>query len=134
MGADKNCTMAERTDKPKEQHVDPWTAVAAEGENTIDYDKLISAFLYVWEHLIHAVSVEQFGSQRIDQSLLDRIEKSTGKPVHPFLRRGVFFSHRDLELILDAYDNKKPFFLYTGRGPSSESMHLGHLIPFLFTK
>lgn len=80
------------------------------------------------------VSAEQFGSQRIDQSLLDRIEKSTGKPVHPFLRRGVFFSHRDLELILDAYDKKKPFFLYTGRGPSSESMHLGHLIPFLFTK
>merc|ERR1719187_3243926 len=25
-------------------------------------------------------------------------------------------------------------FLYTGRGPSSEAMHLGHLIPFLFTK
>jgi len=24
--------------------------------------------------------------------------------------------------------------LYTGRGPSSESMHLGHMIPFLFTK
>ena len=83
---------------------------------------------------MHIVSVEQFGSQRIEQGLLDRIEKSTGKPVHPFLRRGVFFSHRDLELILDAYDNKKPFFLYTGRGPSSESMHLGHLIPFLFTK
>ena len=84
--------------------------------------------------MLVSVSAEQFGSQRIDQSLLDRIEKSTGKPVHPFLRRGVFFSHRDLELILDAYDNKKPFFLYTGRGPSSESMHLGHLIPFLFTK
>ena len=36
--------------------------------------------------------------------------------------------------ILDAYEKKAPFFLYTGRGPSSESMHLGHLIPFLFTK
>lgn len=36
--------------------------------------------------------------------------------------------------ILDSYEQKKPFFLYTGRGPSSESMHLGHLIPFLFTK
>ena len=42
MGVDKNKIMAERTDKPREQHVDPWTAVAAEGENTIDYDKLIS--------------------------------------------------------------------------------------------
>ncbi|KCZ74677.1 tryptophan-tRNA ligase, partial [Anncaliia algerae PRA109] len=26
------------------------------------------------------------------------------------------------------------FYLYTGRGPSSESMHLGHAIPFVFTK
>ena len=36
--------------------------------------------------------------------------------------------------ILDAYEQNKPFFLYTGRGPSSEAMHLGHLIPFMFTK
>lgn len=41
---------------------------------------------------------------------------------------------RDVPDILDAYEKNKPFFLYTGRGPSSESMHLGHLIPFLFTK
>jgi tryptophanyl-tRNA synthetase len=26
-----------------------------------------------------------------------------------------------------------PFSLFTGRGPSSESLHLGHLIPFQFT-
>ncbi len=77
------------------------------------------------------------------------------KPVHHFIRRGIFFSHRflayikkhnflfkinifsssrDLELILNAYEQKKPFFLYTGRGPSSEAMHLGHLIPFIMTK
>lgn len=30
------------------------------------------------------------------------------------------------------YEQKKPFFLYTGRGPSNESMHLGHSIPFIF--
>jgi tyrosyl-tRNA synthetase len=36
--------------------------------------------------------------------------------------------------ILDRYEQGKPFFLYTGRGPSSDSMHLGHLIPFVFTK
>jgi tryptophanyl-tRNA synthetase len=24
--------------------------------------------------------------------------------------------------------------LYTGRGPSSSALHLGHLIPFIFTK
>ena len=37
-------------------------------------------------------------------------------------------------MILTAYEQKKPFFLYTGRGPSSEAMHLGHLIPFIMTK
>lgn len=36
--------------------------------------------------------------------------------------------------ILDAYENQKTFYLYTGRGPSSEAMHVGHLIPFIFTK
>ena len=41
---------------------------------------------------------------------------------------------RDLKLILDAVESKKKFYLYTGRGPSSEAMHLGHLIPFIRTK
>jgi tryptophanyl-tRNA synthetase len=27
-----------------------------------------------------------------------------------------------------------PFYLYTGRGPSSEALHLGHMIPFVFCK
>ena len=39
----------------------------------------------------------------------------------------------DLGLILDRYEKKLPFYLYTGRGPSSDSMHLGHLIPLQFT-
>lgn len=50
------------------------------------------------------------------------------------MRRGIVFSHRDLELILDRYEKGEPFFLYTGRGPSSDSMHIGHTIPFTFTK
>lgn len=41
---------------------------------------------------------------------------------------------RDLHEILDAYERGQPFYLYTGRGPSSEALHLGHLIPFMFTK
>lgn len=41
---------------------------------------------------------------------------------------------RDLSVILDRYEKGKPFFLYTGRGPSNGSLHLGHLIPFMFTK
>jgi len=49
------------------------------------------------------------------------------------LRRDFFFSHRDLNLVLDDHDRGKGFFLYTGRKPS-KGMHIGHLVPMLFTK
>lgn len=78
--------------------------------------------------------IDQFGSRPISDTLLSRFEALTGQPPHLFLRRGIFFSHRDLDILLDAYEAKQPFFLYTGRGPSSTALHLGHLIPFLFTK
>jgi tryptophanyl-tRNA synthetase len=96
-----------------EMKVDPW---AVEGD--VDYDRLIA----------------QFGCHRIDQPILDRMERLTGKKPHRFLRRGIFFSHRDLNHLLDLYELGEPFYLYTGRGPSSDSMHTGHLVPFLFTK
>lgn len=40
---------------------------------------------------------------------------------------------------MDAFENHKnpdvpPFYLYTGRGPSSEALHLGHMLPFIFNK
>lgn len=35
---------------------------------------------------------------------------------------------------MDQYEKGEKFYLYTGRGPSSEALHLGHLIPFMFTK
>ena len=38
------------------------------------------------------------------------------------------------EKILDLYEAGKKFYLYTGRGPSSDALHLGHLVPFHFTK
>ena len=40
----------------------------------------------------------------------------------------------DLEKIVELAEQGKPFYLYTGRGPSSDSLHMGHLIPFMFTK
>lgn len=36
--------------------------------------------------------------------------------------------------ILTNYEAGIPFYLYTGRGPSSHSMHLGHFIPFTLCK
>lgn len=66
--------------------------------------------------------------------LVARFERLTGQPAHPLLRRRLFFAHRDLETILDRYERKQPFFLYTGRGASHGNLHLGHLMPFMFTK
>lgn len=40
----------------------------------------------------------------------------------------------DVSQILDLYEAGKKFYLYTGRGPSSDALHLGHLVPFHFTK
>uniref|UniRef100_A0A669DRF8 Tryptophan--tRNA ligase, cytoplasmic n=1 Tax=Oreochromis niloticus TaxID=8128 RepID=A0A669DRF8_ORENI len=100
-----------------EDLVDPWN-VSASSTKGVDYDKLIV----------------RFGSSKIDKELLERIEKVSGQRAHHFLRRGIFFSHRDMHQILDAYEKHKSFYLYTGRGPSSEAMHVGHLIPFIFTK
>jgi len=46
----------------------------------------------------------------------------------------MFFCHRDLDICLNAYEKLQPFYLYTGRGPSAEALHLGHTIPFIFTQ
>ncbi|KAF9521195.1 hypothetical protein BS47DRAFT_1335311 [Hydnum rufescens UP504] len=107
---------------PEKQIVTPWDVqgqIAEDGRQlAINYDTLI----------------EQFGTKHVDDALLTRFENLTGSKPHPLLRRGMFFSHREFGRILDNYEKGKPFYLYTGRGPSSDSMHMGHLIPFLFTK
>ncbi|XP_049782576.1 tryptophan--tRNA ligase, cytoplasmic [Schistocerca cancellata] len=100
-----------------EDIVNPWNVVS-KSETGVDYDKLI----------------RRFGSSKIDDELIARFEKITGRPAHHFLRRGIFFSHRDMHQLLNLYEAGKPFYLYTGRGPSSKAMHLGHLVPFIFTK
>ncbi|TIB68461.1 tryptophan-tRNA ligase Wrs1 [Wallemia mellicola] len=107
--------------KDTAQVITPWDVQGAvvDGKNVaVDYDKLIV----------------QFGTRAIDNTLLERFEKLTNRKPHLYLRRGMFFSHRELDRILDRYEQGKPFYLYTGRGPSSNSMHLGHMIPFMFTK
>ena len=52
-----------------------------------------------------------------------RIERVTGVKAHPFLRRGIFFAHRDMNQLLDAYEKGQPFYLYTGRVSLSGSAH-----------
>lgn len=76
--------------------------------------------------------VEKFGADLISERLLERIKKAANGNLHPFLKRKIFFAHRELNFVLDDYENKRPFYLYTGRGPSGK-MHIGHLLPFTFT-
>lgn len=89
--------------------VTPW-----EVTGNIDYDRL----------------VQKFGTSYITDGLLDRIPNASG---NVFLRRKVFYSHRDLDWVLSELEKGNPFYLYTGRGPSSGT-HLGHMIPWIFTK
>jgi len=90
--------------------VTPWKV-----EGKIDYNKLI----------------KEFGTKRVDKKLLTQLEKYGKLPA--LFRRGFVFSHRDLDLILKDVQNKKSFFLYTGRAPAGK-MHIGHATPFLLTK
>jgi tryptophanyl-tRNA synthetase len=92
--------------------VTPW-----EVKGKVDYDKLII----------------QFGTQKVTEELKQRISRLVGGDLHVMLRRNVFFSHRDLDLVLKDYEEGRRFFLYTGRAPSL-GMHIGHLIPFIFTR
>jgi len=93
-------------------NVTPWDVTGK-----VDYDKL----------------VEKFGTQKISEEIIDEMNSISKGNLHVMLRRRVFFSHRDLDLVLKDYREGKGFYLYTGRAPSL-GMHIGHLIPFLFTK
>ncbi|MFX1451866.1 MAG: tryptophan--tRNA ligase [Promethearchaeota archaeon] len=95
--------------------VTPW-----EVSGEVDYNQLI----------------KDFGTKKITPNLVSRINKITGE-LHPLLKRQIFFSHRDVDWLLDQYEKadtkSNSFFLYTGRGPSGDT-HLGHLMPWIFTK
>jgi tryptophanyl-tRNA synthetase len=115
-------TATQPVTKAAEQEINPWDVQAA-----VDADGNVLEFDY------HAIS-QKWATKLIDDALLERFERVTGHKPHRWLRRRLFFSHRDLELILDTYERGEDFLLYTGRGPSSDAMHIGHTIPFEFTK
>ncbi|ODV97046.1 hypothetical protein PACTADRAFT_1629 [Pachysolen tannophilus NRRL Y-2460] len=103
------------------QKITPWEvegAVVNGKLQGIDYQKL----------------VEQFGTKLITLETMKRFKEVTGREPHHFMKKGLFFSERDFNKILDLYEAGQPFFLYTGRGPSSDSIHCGHMVPFIFTK
>lgn len=57
--------------------VTPW-GVSSSSAKGVDYEKLL----------------EQFGCQRIEEELVERVERLTKKPAHHLLKRGLFFAHR----------------------------------------
>ncbi len=88
-----------------------------------------------WEvsgRLDYAKLIKDFGTSKVTRQLLKRMEKLAGS-LHFMLSRNVFFSHRDLNWLLDKYENGEKFYLYTGRGPSGDT-HIGHLLTWVLTK
>nr|CCC92005.1 putative tryptophanyl-tRNA synthetase [Trypanosoma congolense IL3000] len=127
-----------------EDVVTPWN-VSAAGVGGIDYERVLT----------------RFKSQPVDEPLLKKMEEVTlegpagsnpcrdsdsqcgnkgdSPPMHHFFRRGIAFSHRDFNRALDSVHSALRLgnhgaFLYTGRGPSARTMHLGHVLPFLLTR
>jgi tryptophanyl-tRNA synthetase len=98
-------------EEKNEMIVTPW-----EVRGKVDYERLI----------------REFGTQPLTEKLLKRIAKYTDG-LHLQLQRKLFFSHRDLDTVLDLYEKGTKFVLYTGRGPSGP-VHIGHLVPWIFTK
>lgn len=89
----------------------PW-----ESRGDIDYDRLI----------------KQFGLNVISDAMRKQVATLAGQD-HFMMRRRVFLTHRDLDVILDSYRKGNDFYLYTGRGPSGNT-HIGHLIPWVFAQ
>lgn len=83
-----------------------------EVKGAVDYNKLI----------------ERFGIREITPDLETRLAKYAGD-LHFLIRRHIFFAHRELDWLLDKYEQGEHFYVYTGIAPSG-SMTIGHLVPF----
>ncbi|MDD3263909.1 MAG: tryptophan--tRNA ligase [Candidatus Nanoarchaeia archaeon] len=96
-------------------NVTPWLV-----EGIVDYEKLI----------------EEFGVKHLSEDNLKFLKDLSAKkniPFHLFLKRNLYFSHRDFDKVIESFKKNENIFLYTGRSPGG-SMHIGHLVSFLFTK
>lgn len=83
----------------KREKVTPW-----EVSGKVNYDKLI----------------QEFGVSPL-KILPDLFNKNV------LFRRKIIFAHRDIQRVLEAIKNKKPFVMMTGLMPSGK-FHLGHMI------
>lgn len=136
-----------------EDVITPWT-VAAKGPQGINYDRVLTTFKAervdepAREHMRRviaayhdrATSIVSANSEDSSASAAPAPPPSMSPPaLHHFFTRDIVFSHRDLHKALaDIEDSVQPghhsAYLYTGRGPSAGSMHVGHVLPFMLTK
>lgn len=82
-------------------------------EGDIDYDGLL----------------DEFGAD----ALTDDQIATFPDPVHPLVRRTVFYAERDVDDFFAAANAGEPHSIVTGRGPS-RPMHIGHIFPVYFAK
>eukprot|EP00754_Rhynchopus_humris_P046297 Rhum_TRINITY_DN5813_c0_g1::Rhum_TRINITY_DN5813_c0_g1_i1::g.18419::m.18419/K01867/WARS, trpS; tryptophanyl-tRNA synthetase len=113
----------------QEAVVTPW-GVQGPSDTPLKYDTVMS----------------QFGSQPVTPEIVARFQEVATKvgeahgldtartPLHRFIRRGIAFTHRGIDQALDEAEKGRKFYLYTGRGPSDQTMHIGHAVPFLLTQ
>jgi len=98
-------------DVAEEFVVTPW-----EVRGRVDYDKLL----------------RHFGAKPLTADEIALLEKYAGE-VHPLIRRGFFYAHRDFDAVMRWHSDGKPWALYTGRGPSGP-VHIGHMVPWILLK
>ena len=96
-----------------EPTTDDFTVTPYAVAGDIDYDRLRA----------------QFGADPVTDAQRARFPG----PVHPLVRRRVFYAGRDLDRFLDAAAADRPHSVVTGRGPSGP-MHLGHVLPLYFAR
>jgi tryptophanyl-tRNA synthetase len=109
MPADANSEQADAA--TDEQPADQPTDAGSDGD--VDYAKLTA----------------EFGAEPITDEQRDRFPD----PVHPMVRRSVFFAGRDLDEFLAAAARGDRVSVVTGVGPSGP-MHLGHALVFYFAR
>jgi hypothetical protein len=103
-------------------------AGAAEGEESTEIAETVVNPWAVTGKVDYNALIDDFGSQRLTPEILAKLASAMKtKELHRFLRRDIFFSHRDFTKLLDLSISEKeksvesggvpkaPFFLYTGR-------------------
>ena len=112
--------------------ITPWN-VESRGPKGINYNRVRDVF--------HAEAITAPLLSRYAQVTKKNCTKEEGPQdqlkeavLPPFLRRGFVFSHRDFDKVLDEVEKGRQFYLYTGRGPSALTMHLGHALPMILCK